>query len=153
MKAELKNAIDNMAKVLGEEIQIKEGVPVAAEGMYKKTLSGNLTPEIVEELDQHNAIFFPAAAKAFGLKAIEAMKVDDKLTSLDLTIPMVGENKFDVSFKKQYDYLNTKTKEMETAYGGLSASLTVQAARHNRGAMGAVKQELKEAALAAFGAD
>ena len=152
MKAETKDHTNALATTLGEQIQIKDGIPTIAEDAYVKSLPEGIILAIKAE-QEHNNIFFPALTKAFGHKSIEAMKKDKKLESLHLTVPMVGGDKFDVTFKKSYDFLNTQTKETSTAYGGLSASLTVQAARHNRGAMGSIKQELKEAALAAFGKD
>jgi hypothetical protein len=109
--------------------------------------------EIVEKLQDHNAVFFPAVTKALGEKAIESMKENSSLTQLDLSVPMVRDDTFDVSFKKTYDHMDLKTKEMTTSYGGVSASLTIQAARHNRGPMKNIKDELKATALAAFGQD
>lgn len=153
MKAETQKQINTLATTLGADIEIKEGAATIAADAYVKSLPEGLTIDTVKAIQEHNAVFFPAVTKAFGHKAIEAMKTDSKLASLDLSVPMVGDDKFDVTFEKQYDFLNTTTKEKQTAFGGLKASFTVQAARHNRGAMGAVKQELKEAALAAFGKD
>lgn len=153
MKAETKDQINSLATVLGEQMVIKDGAATIAADAYVKSLPEGITIDTVKAVQEHNSVFFPAVTKAFGHKAIAAMKKDKKLESLDLSVPMVGDDKFDVTFKKSYDFTNTQTKETSTAYGGLSASLTVQAARHNRGAMGSIKQELKEAALAAFGKD
>lgn len=150
MKAETKNQIDALAADLKGQIEIKEGAATIAADAYTASLPEGITVDIVKQLQDHNAVFFPAATKAFGEKAIEAMKVDGKLESLDLTVPMVGDDKFDVSFKRSYEHMDMATKEMKTSYGGVSASLTVQAARHNRGHMSAIKNELKAAALAAF---
>jgi len=153
MKAETKKTIDTLAESLKGQIEVKDGAASIAADAYVKSLPEGVTMEVVKTIQDHNANFFPAATKAFGEKAIEAMKADDKITQLDLTVPMVGDDTFDVSFKKTYEHMDLKTKEMTTSYGGVSASLTVQAARHNRGAMKNIKDDLKSAALAAFGKD
>lgn len=150
MKAETKNQIDALATELKGQIEIKDGAATIAADAYTSSLPEGITVGIVKQLQEHNAVFFPAATKAFGEKAIEAMKADGKLESLDLSLPMVGDDKFDVSFKRSYEHMDMATKEMKTSYGGVSASLTVQAARHNRGHMSTIKNELKAAALAAF---
>lgn len=150
MKNETKNQIDALATTLGEQIEIKEGAATIAADAYVKSLPEGLTLETVKALQEHNAVFFPAVTKAFGEKSIETMKTDTKIEQLDLSVPMVGDDKFDVTFKKSYEHMDMATKEMKTSYGGISASLTIQAARHNRGAMSAIKNEMKAKALEAF---
>lgn len=150
MKAETKNQIDALAADLKGQIEIKDGAATIAADAYVKALPDGITVDIVKQIQDHNAVFYPAVTKAFGEAAIEAMKADKALESLDLSVPMVGDDKFDVNFKRSYEHMDMATKEMKTSYGGLSASLTVQAARHNRGAMSTIKNELKAAALAAF---
>lgn len=153
MKQELQNQINVMAATLRPQISITQGEGGIAADAYVKTLPEGITIETVQKLQDHNAIFFPAVTKALGEESIEAMKKDSSIESVSLSVPMVGEDRFDISFQKQYQYMDTKTKEMKDAFGGVSASLTVQAARHNRGAMGAIKNDLKAQALAAFGQD
>jgi adenylyl- and sulfurtransferase ThiI len=153
MKSELKTQIDNMAKALGEQIEIKEGEATIAADAYIKTLPEGLDMETLKKIQDHNANFFPAVTKAFGEKSIEAMKTNTALAQLDLSVPMVGDDRFDVTFKRSYDHMDMASKEMKTSFGGVSASLTVQAARHNRGAMSTINSDLKEMALAAFGKD
>ncbi len=153
MKAEIKAQIETLATALAGQIEIKDGAAVIAADAYVKSLPEGLTLDTVKALQEHNANFYPAVTKAFGEKSIEAMKTDAKLNQLDLSVPMVGDDRFDVTFKRSYEHMDMATKEMKTSFGGVSASLTVQAARHNRGAMGSIKNELKEAALAAFGKD
>lgn len=150
MKAETKNQIDTLSADLKGQIEVKEGAATIAADAYVKSLPDGITLDTVKKLQEHNAVFYPAVTKAFGDCAIEAMKADKKLESLDLSVPMVGDDKFDINFKRSYEHMDMATKEMKTSYGGLSASLTIQAARHNRGAMSAVKNDLKAAALAAF---
>ena len=150
MKAETKNQIDALAADLKSQIEIKEGAATIAADAYVKSLPDGLTLDTVKKLQEHNAVFYPAVTKAFGESAIEAMKADEKIEVLDLAVPMVGDDAFNVNFKRSYEHMDMATKEMKTSYGGLSASLTVQAARHNRGAMSAIKNDLKAAALAAF---
>ena len=153
MKQETQNQIDAMAATLRPQITITAGAGNIAADAYVKTLPEGITIETVQKLQDHNAVFFPAVTKALGEESIEAMKKDSTIESVSLSVPMVGEDKFDVSFQKRYQYMDTKTKEMKDAFGGVSASLTVQAARHNRGAMGSIKNDLKAQALAAFGQD
>ena len=150
MKTETKNQIDALAANLRPQIEIKEGVASISADAYVKSLPDGITLDTVKKIKEHDAVFFPAVTKAFGESAIEAMKADEKLESIDLPVPMVGDDKFDITFKRSYEHMDMATKEMKTSYGGLTASLTVQAARHNRGAMTAIKIELKAAALAAF---
>lgn len=150
MKAETKNQIDALATELRPQIEIKDGVATIAADAYVKTLPSDIPVETVKKLQEHNTVFWPAVTKAFGEAAIEAMAADKKLEVLDLSVPMVGEDKWDINFKRSYEHMDMSTKEMKTSFGGVSASLTVQAARHNRGAMSAIKTELKAAALAAF---
>lgn len=150
MKAETKNQIDALATELASQIEINDGAAAIAADAYVKSLPVGLDLETIKKLQDHNANFFPAVTKAFSEKAIETMKADKKIEQLDLSVPMVGEDKFDVTFKRSYEHMDMATKEMKTSYGGISASLTVQAARHNRGAMSAIKNEMKAAALAAF---
>jgi hypothetical protein len=150
MKAETKNQIDALATDLGPQIEIKDSVATIAADAYVKSLPEALTLEIVKALQEHNAVFLPAVTKAFSEKSIDAMKADTKIEQISLCVPMVGDDKFDVTFKKSYEHMDPSTKEMKTSYGGISASLTVQAARHNRGAMSVIKNEMKAAAMAAF---
>ena len=153
MKQETQQKIDAVATAIASDIVIKDGTASIAADAYVKSLPEGISLETVMALQEHNTNWFPGVTKAFGLKAIDAMKQDPALKTLALTVPLVGEDKLDLSFSKEYPYTDTKTKEQKMAYGGLNASLTVQASLHNRGAMGAVKRELKEAALAAFGKD
>lgn len=150
MKAETKNQIDALAAALKPEIEIKEGAATIAADAYVKNLPDGITLEIVKKIKDHDAIFFPAVTKAFCEESIDVMKADKKIESLDLSVPMVGDDKFDITFKRSYEHMDMATKEMKTSYGGLSASLTVQAARHNRGAMSAIKNDLKVKAMAEF---
>jgi len=150
MKAETKNQIDALATDLRSQIQIKEGAATIAADAYVKSLPDGLSLETVKKLKEHDAVFYPAVTKAFGEAAIDAMKADKKIESLDLSVPLVEGDKFDINFKRSYEHMDMATKEMKTSYGGLSASLTVQSARHNRGAMSAVKNDLKAKALAEF---
>jgi hypothetical protein len=150
MKTETKNQIDILASKLSSKIDIKDGSASISEDAYVKSLPEGLDIETVKKLQDHNANFFPAVTKAFAEKSIEAMKADNKIEQLDLSVPMVGEDKFDVTFKRSYEHMDIASKEMKKSFGGISASLTVQAARHNRGAMSAIKNEMKAAALAAF---
>jgi hypothetical protein len=153
MKAETKKTIDTLAETLKPQIEIKDGAATIAADAYVKSLPEGVTMEVVKSIQDHNANFFPAATKAFGEKAIDAMKENSSLSQLDLSVPMVGDDTLDVTFKQSYEHMDMKTKEMTTSYGGVSASLTVQAARHNRGPMKNIKDDLKSAALAAFGQD
>lgn len=153
MKQETQRMINDIAAIVADDIEIKDGTATIAADAYVKSLPEGITLEQVQTLQEHNATWFPAVTKAFGTKAIEAMKSDPEMSSLTLTVPLVGEDKFDATFSREYTYTDTKTKQQKTAYGGLNASLTVQAAQQSRGAMGAVRRELKEAALTAFGKD
>lgn len=150
MKAETKNQIDALATTLKPQIEIKDGAATIAADAYVKSLPSDIPVETVKKLQEHNTVFWPAVTKAFGEAAIDAMKADKSIESLDLSVPMVGEDKWDINFKRSYEHMDMATKEMKTSYGGLSASLTVQGARHNRGAMSAVKSDLKAKALAEF---
>ena len=150
MKAETKNQIDALATDLRSQIQIKEGAATIAADAYVKSLPDGLSLETVKKLKEHDAVFYPAVTKAFGEAAIDAMKADKKIESLDLSVPLVEGDKFDTNFKRSYEHMDMATKEMKTSYGGLSASLTVQGARHNRGAMSAIKNDLKAKAMAEF---
>lgn len=150
MKAETKNQIDALATTLKPQIEIKDGAATIAADAYVKSLPSDIPVETVKKLQEHNTMFWPAVTKAFGEAAIDAMKADKSIESLDLSVPMVGEDKWDINFKRSYEHMDMATKEMKTSYGGLSASLTVQGARHNRGAMSAVKSDLKAKAMAEF---
>lgn len=150
MKAETKNQIDALAAGLKSQIEIKEGAATIAADAYVKSLPDGLSLETVKKLKEHDAVFYPAVTKAFGEAAIELMKTDKSIESLDLSVPMVEGDKFDINFKRSYEHMDMATKEMKTSYGGLSASLTVQGARHNRGAMSAIKNDLKAKAMAEF---
>ena len=150
MKAETKNQIDALATTLKPQIEIKDGAAIIAADAYVKSLPSDIPVETVKKLQEHNTVFWPAVTKAFGEAAIDAMKADKSIESLDLSVPMVGEDKWDINFKRSYEHMDMATKEMKTSYGGLSASLTVQGARHNRGAMSAVKSDLKAKAMAEF---
>lgn len=150
MKAETKNQIDALATELKGQIEIKDGAATIAADAYVKTLPSDIPLETVKKLQEHNTVFWPAVTKAFGEAAIEAMAADKKIESLDLSVPMVGDDKWDINFKRSYEHMDMSTKEMKTSYGGVSASLTVQGARHNRGAMSSVKSDLKAKAMAQF---
>ena len=150
MKAETKNQIDALATTLKPQIEIKDGAATIAADAYVKSLPSDIPLETVKKLQEHNTVFWPAVTKAFGEAAIDAMKADKSIESLDLSVPLVEGDKFDINFKRSYEHMDMATKEMKTSYGGLSASLTVQSARHNRGAMSAVKNDLKAKAMAEF---
>lgn len=150
MKAETKNQIDALAADLKPQIEIKDGAASIAADAYVKSLPSDIPVETVKKLQEHNTVFWPAVTKAFGEAAIDAMKADKSIESLDLSVPMVGEDKWDINFKRSYEHMDMATKEMKTSYGGLSASLTVQSARHNRGAMSAIKNDLKAKAMVEF---
>ena len=86
MKQELQTQINAMAATLAEQIEVNATASTIAADAYVKTLPEGITLETVQKIQDHNAVFFPAVTKAFGEKAIDAMKKDKKKAGAELDL-------------------------------------------------------------------
>ncbi len=141
-----------LAEQLSKKIAIVEGKLTIDADAYVTTLPESLSVEQAKAVQEHNTHFYPAVTKAAGDIAVAHFKKEKKIDQLDLEVPLLGKDHFDLTFERSRDFPNPQDKANPIkVWGNVKASLTTQAARGSRGVMNTVRDELSEAALKAFG--
>ena len=144
----------------------KDGACTPDEGLYEKTLEegvkGHLPAELKETLPEgaiaavlhgeqkHRTTFIAAAGHAFGGNSIDAMKKNAELSSTSVSIPTIGKDSIDLTFKREVPVPNAGGEGTKTSYGSLQVKVNTYSAG-NRGQLAKVKQDLSERAQSAFG--
>lgn len=155
VRKEIKQEVINIAAAIEKDITIdaKTGVATASPDLYARLLPEGLTPAIIKDLNDHNALFAAAATLALGDKAIPVMKKHKDLDRISLSIASVGKDGFGVNFDRSRQVPDrgadgahgTKTK-----YGSASVEYVMYGTK-SRGELLKVKAKLADDALAAFG--
>lgn len=148
---QLSQQVVDMSKEIKKSLTIENGEVTVPKELYVQMLPEDIKEEDVKRLQKHNAVFFPAAAKAVGELAVKEFKSHKDLESVNAGFPLVGRDKFNVGVARERQVRNVATGETSTVYGSLSASLNTHSTRTARGDMHIVASDLKEAALKAYG--
>jgi hypothetical protein len=143
----------DMSKDISASIELKDGQIKVDRAVYLATLEkAGIPEEQVKALQEHNSLFYPAAAHAVGEMAINAFKKDKKLEQVDAEFKMVGRDHYDlhVSRSKEYPLPGSTTGEKITNYGVMRTDMVVQGTNNKAGEMALVRDYLKEKAIKAL---
>lgn len=145
-------AVRELADKIKEVMVIDGNTKLAsvADGTYVKLLPAGVTEEQIKAVQEHNTTFIAAGALAFGEASINAMKADEKLDAIELSIPTVGSDTFGFNFKRSAQVPTPGSKETHTSFGQMRVKAEVYATG-SRGELANVKKQLAADALAAFG--
>lgn len=108
------------------------GAGTAEKDIYTKNLPSELTQEIVEAVDAHNANFIAAGAHAFGELMVDAMAANKKLETANISIPMSGKNGVDFTGNRTSSFPNPKDPKGDpiVKYATISPTVTYQPGRN-----------------------
>ncbi len=149
--SEIKQDVLDLAAKLKAGITVaKDGSATATEGLYESVLPEGVTMDQLKAIQTHNNTFIAAAAHAFGNESIGVMKKNAEVTQVTLSIPTVGKDSLDLSFQRERTIPNANGEGNSVKYGSLQAKYSMYGTG-SRGQLLKVKQELSEAASAAFG--
>lgn len=155
-KSAIKPEIVEMAASISKVMTLDKstGIATCEEGTYKNLLPEGLTEEIVVAVQDYNGKMAAAASLALGNAAIPAMTKNKDLNKATLTLPTVGKDYIGVNFDRSRQVPardeNNQPCGTKTKFGSTSAEYSMYATG-SRGQLLAVKKELAEQALAAFG--
>lgn len=143
---------DLRKNVIKLEVKDGQGTFTGLDKIYAHAL-GDEDMEHDKRLHDKRSTAFTATAKAIGELGIDAMKKHPNLVSLEAVVPLQGKDSFTVTVDRQREYPKpgSKTGEKIKAFGVLNTQLDTVSSRSNLGQMKQVRQELQEAAMAAFG--
>ncbi len=149
--SDIKPEVLELSKKLKAGITItKDGSASVADGIYEQNLPEGVSMDTLKEIQKHNNTFIAAAAHAFGTEAIGTMKKNAEVSAVSLSIPTVGKDSLDLSIQRERPIPNANGEGTTVKYGSLQAKYNMYGAG-SRGQLLKVKQELSEAASAAFG--
>lgn len=150
--SEIKPEVLDLAAKLKAGITIsKDGsTATVAEGLYEQNLPSNISMDVLKEAQKHNNVFIAAAGYAFGESAIDVMKKNAEISAVSISIPTVGKDTLDLTFKRESQFPNAGGEGTTTKYGTLMTKYNMYGTG-SRGQVLKVKQELSEKATAVFG--
>lgn len=165
--SEIKPEVLEMSKALKAGLPVgKDGSCVPEEGLYEKTvdegvkkfLSDELTAalpdgailEVLKGEQQHRTVFMAGGGHALGGNSIDVMKKNAEVGSVSVSIPTIGKDSIDMTFKREVPVPNAGGEGTKTSFGSLQIKVNTYSAG-NRGQLAKVKQDLSERAQAAFG--
>lgn len=149
---ELPVAVTELEGKIAAGLTFKEGKIEVDANTYIQTLPAGLTEEIVKQVEDHNANFYPAATRAVGLLANKHIKKDKDLEKVEATVPLFGKNKLELTVERKHTFPNpADAANPKTVFGNVKVSLVTQSARASRGVMDQVRKDLQEDAFAAYG--
>lgn len=111
--------------------------------VYVSTLPEGLTKEIIEQVDQHNTVFGPAALKALGDVSTPLMKKHPNLVKTELKIPTVDKSFFSAVFEHTA-MVRAPGKEPAPKHGVGTVKLDWYGASSHRGEYKKVKDQLAD---------
>lgn len=89
---DIKPSITALAEALKATFTLGEGgIVTVAPGAYESTLPESLTPEVVRQVQDHNADVLAAAALALGQVAIEGFVKDKALDQVVVNFPCLAD--------------------------------------------------------------
>lgn len=151
MSKEINPAIVALADKLEPYFKIEDKKPTIGPEAYLETLSENVTPEMVQLVDDHDSLFLPAVKLAYGRVSQSVLEKDKTIDALTVEVPMAGRNHFDMTYSRSQTFPNPAGSEPVTKYGVIKSALITQAAVSSRGDMARVRDFLSTEALKAFG--
>lgn len=157
-RSELAAAVDATAAKIKEQNLLAvdtAGNTTGNEDVFAKTLPDDLTMAQVNRVDEHRIVFTTASGQVFGQNMIEAMKTNPELKTGVVSIPAGSNVTISHSFDRHKVFPNPQAKEegqpqTVDRYGVLSTKVSGTAGK-NTGLHASLRQELQDAAAAAFG--
>lgn len=155
--SKIPSAVSTLAATIGAGINIiveptgKAATVTVDPGMYDANLPEGLTVGQVAAVKQYDSMYFSAATKALGDKAIETFAAHKKVDEVNAEFPLHDKDVWTVGVDRVKKYAPIQPGGKETVtYGAINAKLVTQAARANRGGLQHIRDELSAAALAAL---
>jgi superoxide dismutase len=118
--------------------------------LYHENLPEGLTPELAKQHDEYDAQFIAASAHASGQLAHEAFAADKKVTQASFGLAMGDLKEVSHVHTRHKTYTQPGSDTKIEVYGAVTTKLSHTAER-NVGDLKQVRNELKDAAAAAFG--
>lgn len=156
--SDVKQAVQDLAAKIKPMFTLADnGVVLAEEGLYEKSLPEGITADQIKAIQQHNTALVAASAMAVGELAIDAFKADKDLQRVTAEIPAVGD-KISTAVIRSREYpAGGIPKEGEvrdpnakiTKYGVIEASYEV-ASNGNKGELKKVRAHIGALAAAAL---
>lgn len=154
----VKQAVQDLAAKIKPMFTLADnGVVLAEEGLYEKTLPEGITLEQLKAVQQHNTALVAATALAVGEIAVDAFKADKELTRVSTEFP-VANDKIGANVLRSREYpAGGIPKEGEvrdpsakiTKYGVIEASYET-ASNGNKGELKKVRTQIGALAAAAL---
>jgi hypothetical protein len=142
-----KEVLDKSARIQEGLVMDKDGVLKASDGLYASLLSGRVTVEQIEFLQEDNTEILAAAAHAVGVVGTKAMQKDENLQKVTLELPTVGKDNFNFTFSRSTmvrdGAVGDKDAGMKPKYGTMRVGVDTYASG-SHGQMSAVKTFLSE---------
>ena len=144
----LVEAIKGDISIAVENNQAKSTV---ASDIFTKNLPEGVTKEVAESLHQYASDFMAATAKVIGDTALPLMEQHRKLEEVNVTVPMMGKDKWSVSIPRESTFpVPGGNGATVTKYAQLTGKLETYAAISNRGVIKSIREDLSARALEAF---
>lgn len=150
------DAINSMADLLKPQLSAtlnaeKDSAVISlADNAYVGTLPEGITAELLKKIDEHNAIFLPAATKAFGELSIEQMKENKALASTHAGFAMTDDKTFQLSMMREKQFRNPQGDTPIIKHGYITAAVESTEASTKRGALKSVCDDIAEQTLKAL---
>lgn len=118
-----------------------------ADNAYVGTLPEGITPELLKKIDEHNAIFYPAATKAFGQISNEQFAQNKDLKTTNAGFALSDDRTFQLTMHREKQFHNPKGDDPITKHGYITAGVETSEASTKRGLLKSVCDEISEATL------
>ena len=147
MTVKLSESTVELASKLQVSIDPKTKLPVVAEkDVYQTLLAPRVEIEKAKELKAFDTEITAAGVLALGDAISEYAKKHKKdlPEEFSLTLPTIGRDTIEFTWKKTTNSINPRTKEEVIRYGNISAKHNVFAANNKAGQLGAARAHVSE---------
>lgn len=117
---EVSQTVKDLAAKIKAELSIdsKTGHVDAKDGIWESTLPEGITKAQVKEVFEHAQNFTAGTYLAVGELAVDAMKKNSKLDTVDCEVKMHGHDKLHVSIERQRTFFNPANKDEQIVKHG-----------------------------------
>lgn len=137
-------------------IDPKSGKITFVADAYERLLPADIPLSTVKALKQHDSHVYAAAFEVVGNLARQTAHKHQALTGADATLPLVGKDRFDISWNRSREVnagipKDGQPAEKKTVYGTMTGKLVVTSADASVGELNKVAKRQKAAAMEMFG--
>lgn len=113
-------AIDNAGKAVQED------------GLWLNNMQPNVTEEMCRHVKHNTEVFAAGLLHGFGMNGIDVMAANPDLNKIELFVPTMGRDGFDLELNRTRESRNPRNGETITKYG--VADVVLRTAADNKGA-------------------